>query len=62
MIVGKVNGVELIPCYGEMFNGGYGKRSQENFALSEGVGPLFGLLEDIGGEAHCDDVPAVCFL
>lgn len=35
-----------------MFDGGYCEGPQEDFALAEGIGPLFGGLEDVGGETH----------
>lgn len=54
VIVGQVDGVELIARYGQVLDGGYGEGAQEDLPLAEGVGALFGRLEDVGGEAHGD--------
>jgi len=52
VVVGQVNGIELITGDRHVFDGGYGERTQEDFARAKGVGPLFGRLDNVGGEAH----------
>jgi len=52
VIIGKINGVELIAGDGQVFNGGDGEGAENEFTFGKGIGPLFSGLEDLGGETH----------
>ncbi len=52
VVVRHVNGVELIPRHGEVLDGGDGEGAEEDLSLTEGVGPLFGRLEDVRRQTH----------
>lgn len=55
MIVGQIDGIEGVTCDREVFYGGDGEGTEDEFSFSEGVGALFGGLDDFGGKAHDDN-------
>ncbi len=52
MVIGKIDGVELIAGDGQVFDGGDGEGAENEFSFGKGIGSLFGRLEDLGRETH----------
>jgi hypothetical protein len=48
VIVGEIDGVKGVAGDGEVFYGGYGEGAEDEFSVAEGIGSLFGGLEDFG--------------
>lgn len=52
MIIGKIDGVELIAGDGQVFNRWDGEGTENELTFGKGIGPLFGGLKNLGGETH----------